>query len=126
MESSLGKRVISTFPVGSGMGGKWDQLRGWGKGGRRWRRAGPGDGLPDGEGKNVFFGLSGNRSPHCTCGGDVYLSCPGVAMIGGRNERGAVCLQSKSGRASSPSVREPGMCQCDCEGTTHVLAAPRG
>lgn len=47
--------------------------------------------------KNGFFGLSGNRSPHCTCGGDVYLSRPGVAMIGGRNEKGAVCLQSKSG-----------------------------
>lgn len=54
MESTLGRRVISTFPVGSGTGGKWDQLGGWGRGGRRWRRAGPGDGLPDGEGKTSF------------------------------------------------------------------------
>jgi len=97
MQSALGKRVISNFPVGSEKGGKWDQLRGWGKG---WG----GDGVELGqemgslmEMEKALFSLSpsGNRSPRCTAGRDGYLSCAGEVMIGGRNERGAVCYQSK-------------------------------
>lgn len=29
MRSPSGKKEISTFPVGSGTGGKWEQMRGW-------------------------------------------------------------------------------------------------
>lgn len=141
MRSPLGKKAISAFPVGSGTGGKWEQMHGWeqeggdeGSWARRqapwWRRRSGSwarrraSWWRRGSAPVSLLVLCPVVFAWLGCCRERYLSHPRALVKEGKNEREAVCLSVQAHRWGCPSIWDPGMWWCDHASTAASPAVP--